>query len=74
MFYCHSPPILFGALVKNETRSIKFSPPKKELAFKIVHIAFYYIYDFMQYYETIQFVFCDKLSYCTEGFHIERSI
>jgi len=33
--------------------------------------AYYYIYGFIQYYKTMQFVFCDKLSYCTAKFHIE---
>jgi hypothetical protein len=32
-------------------------------------ILFYYIYGFIQYYKTIPFVFCNKSSYCTAGFH-----
>ena len=37
-----------------------------------VYLKMHYIYSFIQYYKTIEFVFCYLLSYCTAGFHIER--
>jgi hypothetical protein len=53
----------------------KHSGKKFVLIWNIKHyIIFYYIYGFIQYYKTIQFLFCDKSSYCTANFKIYQPI
>ena len=63
----------YGALKSNIDRGLR-SYGLGQYCFSVLHNTSYYIYGFMQYSETIWFVFWDKLSYCTAGFHIERSM